>query len=316
MITASAPGKCILMGEHAVVHGYPAIAIALDIRSFCTLQPLSKGKIRFHVPDHNILLEFQDFSEMKKLIPPRFSQFSEVLGVLTQDCGIHIKNISIKLYSELWSGAGLGSSASTAVAFLIAINKFYNLELSDAKINEYAFFMEKIVHGNPSGIDNAICSSGGAVIFQNGVREKLILSSFPVLLIYSGIPHNTGAILRSLEEKREFLNESFVEIKRITEEGIIAIKEKKYLRLGELCDKNHEILSKIGLSTPDIEKIVAVSRDNGAYGSKITGAGSGGCVLTLGEESQLRKIQFLLKKQGYLSKITQLDYNGGRIDSK
>lgn len=316
MITASAPGKCILMGEHAVVYGHPAIAIAIDIRSYCSIEPISKKLIEFQMTNYDTHLKFHDLTEMKKQMPPQFSQFSEVLGVLMEKFDIQIESISIRLYTDLWSGAGLGSSASVAVAFLCAISEFYNLNLSVEKINEYAFFMEKIVHGTPSGIDNAICSSGGALIYQNGVPERILLPKFSFLITYSGLPHDTGSILSSLRKKRDYLDGSLIEIEKITEKGIKAIKDKNFTLLGELCNLNQEILSNIGVSTSKMDEIIAISRENGAYGSKLTGAGVGGCVLTLGDISQLHKIQFILKKLGYSSKITHLDYNGGRIESK
>jgi mevalonate kinase len=316
LITASAPGKCILLGEHAVVYGYPAIAIALNMRSYCVLEPITESSIQFHIPDYEIHLEFKTVHEMQSDIPTHYRQFANVMDLLTKNYDFQINKISIRIHSELWKGAGLGSSASTAVAFLYAINEMYELNLSDNQINEFALFMEQTVHGTPSGIDNSICLMGGALVFQKEIREKLIIPKFPVLITYSGESHDTAKIIQIIRNKQDQLRKKFKKIGEIVEEGIIALKQKDYTHLGNLFNKNHEILSKMGLSTHNIEDIISLSRKNDAYGAKLTGAGVGGSVLTLGELPKLQKIQYLLKKMGYRSTLSCLDYNGGRIDSK
>ncbi len=244
-----------------------------------------------------------------------YRQFYEGLNAISKELGSLISNISVRLYSDLWKGSGLGSSASTSIAFLTAATEMFNLKMSATEINNIAFFMEKFVHGTPSGIDNTICSSGGALVYQNGLREKLIIPKFPMLITYSGNPHNTGQIIRSIREKKDVLEDSFQKIGIIVEEGIIAIKNADFSRLGELCDNNQKILSKMGLSTPLIDEIIAISKNNGAFGSKLTGAGAGGSVITLGAKEKLHNIQYLLEKKGYLSAICNLDYIGGKIES-
>ncbi|TFG17887.1 MAG: mevalonate kinase [Promethearchaeota archaeon] len=315
MITASAPGKCILLGEHSVVYGYPAIAVALEKRSYCTMEKLTDNEIHFSVPDHGVDLNFDDITDMKEHIPNSYRQFYEGLNTVSKEFGSLINNLSVRIYSDLWKGSGLGSSASTSIAFLTAATEMFNLKISSTEINNIAFLMEKIVHGTPSGIDNTVCSSGGAIVYQNGLREKLIIPKFPILITYSGSPHNTGQIIHSIREKKDELEGSFQKIGKIVEEGIIAIKDADFLRLGEICDNNQKILSTMGLSTPLIDDIIAISRNNGAFGSKLTGAGAGGSVITLGPKEKLYNIQYLLKKKGYLSEICKLDYTGGKIES-
>ncbi|MHA1453562.1 MAG: mevalonate kinase [Promethearchaeota archaeon] len=315
MITASAPGKCILLGEHSVVYGYPAIAVALDIRSYCTIEKPIGNSIQIFLPDYEMDLNFPNIAQMQKQIPDMYRQFYEGLNAISKEYEIPIKNLSIRIYSDLWKGSGLGSSASTSIAFLATIAESYSLKISLTELNKIAFFMEKFVHGTPSGIDNTICSLGGALVYQNGVREKLNIPKFPILITHSGFPHNTGQIVNSIKEIKDNLENAFVEIEKITEKGIIALKKGEFSRLGELCNKNQEILSQMGLSTPEIDEIVSFSRDNGAFGSKLTGAGAGGSVITLGTKDILEEIHQMLQKKGFLSKICNLEHNGGRIDS-
>ncbi len=316
MFTATAPGKCILLGEHAVVYGFPAIALSIDIRSYCTVEKTVEKRISsIDIPDYNVNIKWDSTADMKIHFSNDFVQLHEGLVSISKKYDVSTENLKIHLHSDLWKGSGLGSSASTAIAFIHAIETYFNLSLSKKEINEHAFQMEKIVHGTPSGIDNTICCYGGCIVFQKGIREKIITPVLPLLITYSGEPHNTGKVVRTLRKKGNFLNNQFQKIEEIVEDGIKALKSQKYFELGELCNSNQDILMELGLSTPKINEIVSISNENGAYGAKITGAGAGGSVITLGEFSNLRKIQLLLQQKGYSCRICNVDYSGMRIDS-
>ena len=316
MITASAPGKCILLGEHAVVYGHPAIAIALDMRSYCIIEEIdNENSVQFRIPDQDVNLNINITKDMDSEFPIQYKQFYEAMKALSEKHGISFKKIRFHLQSDLWTGSGLGSSASISIAFIQAIDRWFNLNLSSEEINAFGFLMEKRVHGTPSGIDNAICSEGGAILFQKNSWEKIVLSKFPILVTYSGESHNTRSVIENLRKKKYRLEEDFEKIRRIVEEGVHVLKATKYERLGELCTENQEILAGLGLSTPRIDQIITISKNNGAYGAKLTGAGAGGSVITLGDYKNLQKIQYFLKKKGYLNKLCYMDLKGVMIDS-
>ncbi len=317
MITASAPGKCILFGEHAVVYGYPAIAVSLDMHSYCTIEKLDDtSNIAFNFLDYGIEFDINALSNCNSQFPLDFIQFYEGMKAISNQNNLSIKNVKIRLYSDIWKGSGLGSSASVAIAFVNALQTWYKLNLSIEEINNYGYLMEKYVHGTPSGIDNSICSYGGIIVYQKGIQERILTSKFPILVTFSGELHNTGQIVKSLHHKQPFLIKPFQEIGKIVEKGIYALKEKDYKKLGSLCNENQDILVEIGLSTHKIDEIVSISKDNGAFGAKLTGAGVGGSVITLGTFNRLQKIQNILQKKGYLSRICHIDYNGMKLDSK
>jgi mevalonate kinase len=315
MIISSAPGKCILLGEHAVVYGYPAIAMAINMRSFCSIAD-TNNQFEFVLPDQGFSWKNSNPNMNLKKFPKRYGQFSKILSKFLKDYQINFKKISIQIQSELWMGSGLGSSASTAIAFLHAISNKFDLNLSAHKINQYGFEMEKLVHGTPSGIDNTICTYGGIMVFQNGIREILTAPKLPLLITNSGIDHNTGKVINSLQKNSDCSNILFQEIGELVEEGISAIKSQNYKKMGELFNQNQIFLSKMGLSTKKIDEIISISMENGAYGAKLTGAGAGGSVITIGDLDDLQKIQILLQKKAYLSKISYLDYKGMCSESK
>lgn len=317
MITVSAPGKCILFGEHAVVYGYPAIAIALNIRSYCIIEETNnENAAQFSIPDLGVDLNINLTKEMNSQFPVKYQQFYQGMNAMSEKYGITFEKVRFRLRSDLWIGAGLGSSASISIAFIQAINKWFSLNLTAEEINAYGFLMEKIVHGTPSGIDNTICSVGGAILFQKNSWNKLTLPKFPILVTYSGKSHQTESVIVTLGKNQDNLEKSFKKIKKIVEEGVHALNGRDFEQLGELCTKNQEILAKLGLSTPNIDQIITISKNNGAYGAKLTGAGAGGSVITLGKQKNLQKIQRLLQKKGYLSKICYMDFNGVKINSR
>jgi mevalonate kinase len=315
MITASAPGKCILLGEHAVVYGQPAMAMAINMHSFCTIID-TKKEFELIFPDEAYTCTISNPRKNLNRISKTYNQFRNILSIFQSKYHIDLDRISIRIESELSSGSGLGSSASTAIAFLCAINNKFDLDLDAEKINHYGLEMEKWVHGTPSGIDNSICTYGGIIVFQNGIREKLIPPKFPILITNSGQIHNTGNVIKNLRKKSLSINELFKDIGQIVEEGVLAIKSKNFIKLGDIFNQNQSILAKLGLSTAKIDEIISISTKNGAYGAKLTGAGAGGSVITIGELNDLQKIQLLLQNQGYASNICYSDNGGMKIESK
>ena len=100
---------------------------------------------------------------------------------------ILINKVEIKIYSDLWPESGLGSSASSSIALLGALNDFYNVNLNKKDISNLAFEMEKIVHGKPSGIDNTTCSQGGLIFFKDHEFQRFeFLKQFQILISYTG----------------------------------------------------------------------------------------------------------------------------------
>ena len=192
VIKVKAPGKCILFGEHAVVFGYPAIAIAINQFSYCHIERGKTPGISLILKDFNIHYLIPRIPLEKQIVEDRFKQYEIGLTILVDRYNIEMEALQITIFSDLWPGAGLGSSASAGVAFLTALNIFYELHLSKQIISDLAFEMEREVHGHPSGIDNTVCTFGSMIFFQQGQKESLpVPPNFPILLTYSGKPHNT-----------------------------------------------------------------------------------------------------------------------------
>ena len=315
---ASVPGKCILFGEHAVVYGYPALAIAIDIFSYCKISESEQNGIGLILKNYDYSSNFLDINDLCNQIPPKFSQIGVGLKLFSKKNNIVINKVEINIYSDLWPESGLGSSASSSIALLGALNEFYNLNLNKKDISNLAFDMEKKVHGNPSGIDNTTCSQGGLIFFKDHEFQRFdFLKQFQILISYTGKTHNTKEAIRNVSEfcnkEPKLSTELFKKIRTITEKGLKELEQGNFVEIGNLMNLNHQILNEISLSTPDIEKITQISRSNNAYGSKLTGAGKGGCVISIGKLSDLQIIKEKLKKLGYPSIITSINNQGVNI---
>ncbi|MFX0025578.1 MAG: mevalonate kinase [Candidatus Hermodarchaeota archaeon] len=318
IISASAPGKVILLGEHAVVYGFPAIAMAITLRSTCTIESVNQG-IRLILKDYNSDFNYRDLNQLKKEIPFNFRQISLILDIIRNNYNIDSLNIKITLGSQILSGSGLGSSASVAAALITALNTFYDLKLEKSGISNLAYKMEQITHGTPSGIDNTVCTHGNLIFFKEGLFHFVnVFTDFSLLITYSNIEHNTKQAILNIkkfkEEQPSLTNKIFKKIGFYTEIGRKKLINGNLKGLGKIMNQNQNLLERLHLSNDSISEIISIGLNNGAYGSKITGAGLGGCVITLASDKVLEQILILLQKKGYKSFIVKLDSGGAMIE--
>ena len=318
-IIARAPGKCILFGEHAVVYNQPAISLGIEeIYSECLIEELADQKIHLIFSNFDISLVFNDIIDAIENIPEKFVHFAEGLRFFADQFKKPINRVKITIRSEIWPGSGLGSSASTAVAFISALFAFYDLNHDKQIINKMALIMEQRVHGNPSGIDNTTCVYGNLIFFRGGNFTFLNLpKNFNLLITYTGIPHNTRLAVEQVQKKRDEYRSKFEiifqSIGSLSSKAKNALKIENYEEIGILMNKNQKLLAELGLSNNTIEKINEIAVLNGVYGSKLSGAGLGGCVISLGANSKLETISSILNKMGYQNIIASINKSGVKI---
>ncbi|TXT65200.1 MAG: putative Mevalonate kinase [Promethearchaeota archaeon] len=318
-VKSISPGKSILFGEHAVVYGYPAIAMAVSITSSAIIRELKDPNLIIDLKDNDLIIEVSDLKELISNIPSKYSQYGRCLEIFQKRFDLQIENIEIILQSELFPGAGLGSSASLSVALVSALNSYYETGLEKNGINEIAYELEKIIHGTPSGIDNTITTFGNAIYYQKSEFNFIDLTrEIPLLITYSNIEHNTKEAIdriRNLKEKNpQKVQKILKNIGKITEEAKKELQRGNYQEIGELMNLNQKYLAELKVSNKAISQIVDISTQNGAYGSKLTGAGLGGCVISIGEKDMLKNIADILKDQGFRSFLAENDKKGVRIE--
>ncbi len=306
-ITASAPAKLILFGEHIVVYGEPAIATALDKRAYVTAITLDEKKIV--VRSKNLGNEIEaSFKEQTKDPVVRAAQ------VALEKTKAN-KGVQVEINSEIPVSVGLGSSASVSVATAAAILKLFSeKEPSKFEIMAVAHEAEKIAHGNPSGIDTAITTFGGTIFFKKGEIESLGAPQMEIVVGNTKVPRNTKEIVENvkkiIEDPRVAYN--LFTISSIVRRAREALLRSNLTEIGHLMNKNQEFLRALGVSSVELEQLIQVAQQAGAYGAKLTGAGGGGCMIALTDSPE--KIQDVLNKRGAEAFVVKTNQAGVRYE--
>ncbi|KAM4709834.1 mevalonate kinase [Discoglossus pictus] len=335
----SAPGKVILHGEHAVVHGKVAVAVGLNLRTFLRIRPCKDDTVFLNLPNIGTKLSW-DISQLQSLVPAfqgifkdevtnpspelldvlkKFAGFTDEskdtgdLAVLTFlylylcICGRDLAGLDVVVWSQLPTGAGLGSSAAYSVCVAAALLTFCGKignplkEGTDTSrwtqteldlINLWAFKGEKIIHGNPSGVDNAVGTWGGALRYQAGkINPMERVPTLQILLTNTRVPRSTKVLVAGVKDKLlkfpdimgpvlSSIDAVSKECQRILEEMAAGSSLDHYSVLEELIDINQHHLNVIGVGHPSLDKLCQVTASHGLH-SKLTGAGGGGCAITL-----------------------------------
>ena len=305
-IEASAPGKVILLGEHFVVHGSHALSMAINKFARATA-----------IPDDNLVISLKTYDGRNILLSRDKESFAtSFFKILKEDYNLPNMNINIKLEFPL--SAGLGSSASIgAILTEIAYKYKYGETPSIDIYMKYVGIMEKIVHKIPSGVDHHTIIHGGIILYKKdlGIINSIQMSDLELLVIDSGERRDTGILVNKVSEKRDILGkqhfyELVKQVDSLVLEGFSYILKNDLTKFGELMKINQKYLSIIGVSTPTIDFIISTLNSLGAYGSKLTGAGGGGCVISLIPKEYLKNVVNKFLKPRGLKFFSVKPYHG------
>jgi mevalonate kinase len=236
--------------------------------------------------------------------------------------------VHICIRSLLPVGAGLGSSASYSVCLvgglLTLSNKLKSLTLEELSIvNDWAFVSEKVIHGNPSGIDNSVCTFGGAVLYSKGKMEPLEgFTRLKFLLVNTNVPKDTRTQVANVRKRRDafpqVMEPIFEAVQGISDtcrRAFVTKMEPAALEdtMERLIDMNHCLMDACGVSHPSLSQLRAITQKHGLF-SKLTGAGGGGCALTLLRDStNTQDVQLVsadLEAAGYSAFVTSVGCPG------
>jgi mevalonate kinase len=268
-------GKVILLGEHAVVYGVPAIAVGIDRGARARATPIEAGPSRLHVRGWDIDV---DESEPADLACAFRALLDAVRGSIPS-----LPPRAVDVEADLPPGAGLGCSAAMGVAIARALDP----HVSDDLLQERAMAWERVFHGNPSGVDAAVAARGGCVFFRRGEAIEVVRARGTLYLCLgsTGAASSTksmvDAVARLRARRPELVEKSFDAVRSLVHGARLAILAGDRFTLGRLMDLNQTLLSALFVSTPDIERMCAIARGAGALGAKLTGAGGGGSVVAL-----------------------------------
>lgn len=305
--TASAPGKIILFGEHAVVYGQPAIAVPVtQVSAKAIVTPKitwSPGNVRILAPDVGLETSLPD-------LPPEHPIGAAIQGVIDTLGVDHIPACTIKVTSTIPVASGLGSGAAVSVAIIRSLAGFLGHPLPDEQVSALAYKVEKIHHGTPSGIDNTVVTYARPVYFVKGQSLETfeVAEPFRIIIGDTGISTPTKESVRDVrhawQADPQIYERLFAAAGSIAKTARQAIESGHPEWLGPLMDENHELLKEMGVSSPELDRLVNVAKDAGALGAKLSGGGRGGNMIALTETDQTDAISLALQTAGAVRTIT------------
>lgn len=302
-----ASGKVILVGEHAVVYGIPAIAVGIDRGATARARSTVDGgpcELVLHVEGVAKLRVVEGQGD-----EPIANAFSALVASVREAHGP--LSVSVDVEADLPAGAGLGCSAALGVAIARACAR----GVGDDEARRHATAWERVFHGNPSGIDAAVAALGGALVFARDPAPTvapLRLGAPLVLAVgHSGLASSTRSMVESVARQRarqpELVQKTFDAIAAIVRNARLAIEAGDVRALGKLLDMNQMLLAGLLLSTQEIEAMCSAARADGALGAKLTGAGGGGCVVALAESrASAERILGVWKREGFQGFVSEV----------
>jgi mevalonate kinase len=283
-VVASAPAKAILFGEHFVVYGKPALAVALRKRVYVRSRVIDGDMLEVITPLGVSRHDTKNVSSDKSSV----NMYILRTALLTMERLGRYKGLRIEVNSEFPLGMGLGASAASSVSTIASVAYALGEPLQHDEILRLSLEAERFAHKNPSGIDSATCVYGGVVYFDGAARPLDTKVDINLLVINSKMMKDTATMVtrvRSLfEENRAWFMEMASISESITRQGKEALLDGDKVAIGIFMNKNHELLKGIGVSTDVIDALVDRAIMYGAYGAKLTGAGGGGCIIALVDE--------------------------------
>jgi mevalonate kinase len=307
MAEASAPAKVILFGEHFVVYGEPAIVLAIDKRAYARATLRNDARIYINSRD----LEASGFfvgnrfqtehggKEAEARLQPINTVIQRILARSDEKVGV-----SVEINSSIPVAVGLGSSAAVAASVATAVSQLLDVELSQRDIFQLAYEAERLVHGTPSGIDPAVSTYGGVLLFrkEEGFQPLRVEADIPLVIGNTGTQRSTGELVALVRKRRDHYPKIIEPVIRaggeITKEAVRALEKGDFAALGELMNLNQALLSAVGVSNEPLERLIRAARNAGALGAKLTGGGGGGCMIALASRDKLRRIADAIEKAG------------------
>ena len=300
MVTASAPGKVYLFGEHAVVYGEPAVPCAIDRRARVTVEERSDDHLRVHAEDLSLdgfTVEYggemdadPDVDVSQSLVEAATGYVDAAVEQAREVADAPSAGFDITIESEIPLGAGLGSSAAVTAAGIYAAAEELGVDLTTAEVADRAYRAELAVQeGNASRADTFCSATGGAVRVEGDDCRSLDAPELPFVIGFDGGAGDTGALVagvRELKDRYDFAADTVAAVGDLVRNGEQALAAGDRDELGELMDFNHGLLSALGVSSRSLDAMVWAARDAGALGAKLTGAGGGGCVVALDETEE------------------------------
>jgi mevalonate kinase len=298
-VRATAPGKIILFGEHAVVYGQPAIAVPVQ-------QVQATAMIEAASPRGGLTLVAADLDRVVPLADAPADDPLAAMARLTLDhLGVSPPDAVLTIRSSIPIASGLGSGTAVSTAIVRALSAFVGNLLPSGTVSRLVYEVEKMHHGTPSGIDNTVVAYGLPVFFVRGQKIETFRVGAPLHLLIgdTGVASSTRVVVNDVRrgwgEDRIRYERLFRQVGGVVRQARALIEDGSRMpRLGELMDLNHGLLHDMEVSSPELERLVAAARAVGALGAKLSGAGRGGNMIALVVPAEVQRVGNALRQAG------------------
>ena len=305
---ASAPGKIILFGEHFVVHGTKAILAAIDKRVTVTSVFTNAGTLKVNSQLGTLEVPISSsYEEVKSEFRPFVYLANKIIN-----SNQNVNGLEVTIDSDIPIGVGLGSSSACCVAAAASISELFK-ELSSEEILNISIEAEKTIFPDTSGADCTVCTYGGMIEYEQFTGTKKIDNTFELNLVIANsmIPHTTKNSVERVSKFKENDEERFSQLcdleTKLIDEVIVAMKNNDVTTLGLKMSENQKYLEEIQVSNDTLRDMISSLKEI-SLGTKITGAGDGGCIIALVEDKNLDKVTALLPKDK--------EYFSAKIDTR
>lgn len=307
----------MLFGEHAVVYNKPSIVTAVNQRISIVAKQNEEPVFKLNALD----VDINNYSKLMTHLGdgeiPKGAKFVEFAtrnffkkyeSVIPAHAGIQLETSA-----GFKSTFGFGSSSASAVCTIKALSEIFKPDLSEKEIFDLAYQTVLDIQGLGSGFDLAAAIYGGTLYFLTGGKkiEPLNLKSLPLIVGYTGVKADTATIVKEVktrfENKQEELTKIYDGIEKIVEQARTAFKENDYKKIGELMNQNQTYLEQLGVSTNKLSSMINASRNAGAYGAKLSGAGGGDCMIALAPENKRTQVETAITNAG--GKVLKVEVN-------
>jgi len=319
MVKTSAPGKLMLFGEHAVVYERPCIVTAVNHRMSVSIDKRNDEKIIVNAPEMNV----KDYKISIDNLNGKYSR--ETAFVLTAVKNFFDKykcesGLNVETHSEFSSKFGFGSSSAVTVSTLKALSELFNVKISKKELFDISYKTVLDVQKVGSGFDVASAIYGRTLYFVSGgkVIEEMNIDRIPLIVGYTGIKADTSTLVKKvsqeMEKEHEKINNIFNKIENIVIEAKRKIKNSEWSKIGSFMNENQKYLRMLGVSSPELDKLIFSSSKAGAYGSKLSGAGGGDCMIALASDEKRDLVSKAIEKAGGIIIPVETNVEGVRIE--
>jgi len=300
MSCASAVGKIILFGEHAVVYGRPAIAVPVsDVRATVTVESAERGAgITVVARDIGRTIRMGEAAADEPLT------FTVRNTLTCLACDERALDLNVTITSTIPVAGGLGSGAAVAVALIRALCAHLGRPLDAAQVSALAYRTEMLFHGTPSGIDNTVIAYEQPVYFKKGYPIETFAVRTPFWLVVGdtgrpGLTKESVADVRAAWQRNPtHYNALFDTIGHLADRARQAIEAGEIALLGPLMSENQACLRELDVSSPELERLIAAALAAGAAGAKLSGGGRGGNMIALVTPERAARVQAALYEAG------------------